>query len=140
MSEQEYDYQNLIACCNDSKTCGKAKQNKFHDLFINPVLEEPKHFLIHDPDEGELQPLERDPNTQQYKKAATTMEILNLNEKELKQDRRAWHRKLVYLKGSSKEEFLENLECFSEIKPKPSFPSIIQYHLDNYDAFLKNTK
>ena len=137
IAEKEYDYQNIIACCKYPKTCGNAKKNEFHDLFINPVTEEPRDFLTHDSDEGELQPLKNNQDGHNYKKAEKTIEILNLNEKKLKQARRAWHRELSVLKGTSKEEFSKNLAFLLEFKPKPNFPSIIQYHLDNYDAFYE---
>jgi len=39
------DYDNLIACCLESKRCGNSKANKWDELFINPVTENPEDYF-----------------------------------------------------------------------------------------------
>jgi len=129
LQEKEFDYQNLIASCQNKKTCGSAKGNNFDEqLFINPVSEEPMDFLTHKGDTGKIQPL------QNNQKGLYTTEILKLNDKTLVESRKAWHLQLSGLSGSSREEMVENVKWLLEIQPKPNFPSIIQYHIDNYDV------
>jgi len=126
--EKEFDYQNLIASCQSKKTCGTAKGNEFDEqLFINPTSEEPMDFLTHKEDSGEIQSL------QNNQKGIYTTKILKLNDKTLVESRKAWHLQLSSLSGSSKEELNENLRWLLKMNPNPNFPSIIKYHLENYD-------
>ena len=41
-------YDNLIACCIESKRCGNSKANKWDELFINPVTENPEDYFKYD--------------------------------------------------------------------------------------------
>jgi len=128
LPEKEFDYQNLIVSCQSKKTCGIAKGNNFDEqFFINPISDNPMEFLTHKEDSGEIQSL------QNNQKGIYTAQILKLNDKALLESRRSWHLQLSGLSGSSKEELAENLKWLLEINPNPNFPSIIHYHLDNYD-------
>ncbi|MDY4010707.1 MAG: retron system putative HNH endonuclease [Fusobacterium gastrosuis] len=72
------DYRNLISCCNDNKRCGASKENKWNDLFINPVLENPEEYFKYDIKTGKILPT--DNSGAKYDKANITIEFLNLNE------------------------------------------------------------
>ena len=39
------EYDNLLACCLESKRCGNSKANKWYELFINPVIENPEDYF-----------------------------------------------------------------------------------------------
>jgi len=82
---------------------------------------------------GKIVPVKKDPSDQDYKMAIYTIDVLNLNETNLLGKRKTMHLNLSNLKGNSKEEFEENLEAYT--MENPDFPSIVKYHLDNYDAF-----
>lgn len=72
------DYKNLLSCCNDNKRCGTSKENKWDNLFINPVLENPEEYFKYDIKTGKILPT--DSSGIRYDKANITIKFLNLNE------------------------------------------------------------
>ena len=75
------DYNNLIACCLESKRCGNSKANKWDELFINPVIENPEDYSEYDIKTGEITPIFKEGN--RYEKAKYTIDLLNLNDNRL---------------------------------------------------------
>jgi len=51
------DYNNLIACCIENKRCGNSKANKWDELFINPVTENPEDYFKYDIKTGKIIPI-----------------------------------------------------------------------------------
>ncbi len=84
------NYDNLLISCNNQKRCAKNKDSKIkkenYINFINPVLENPEDFLEYT-FYGELKP--KDGLSEADKlKAVFTIEILNLNDKSLVEERK----------------------------------------------------
>ena len=74
-------YDNLIACCIESKRCGNSKANKWDELFINPVTENPEDYFKYDIKTGKIIPIFKD--GEKNKKANYTIDLLNLNDNRL---------------------------------------------------------
>lgn len=138
--KKRFDYNNLVVSCTSKsgiqkqhRTCGVHKESEFDDeLFINPIsVDDPAKILTHNAT-GKITPFKNDPEDPDYKKATYTIEVLNLNELNLLGKRKTMHLNLSYLTGGSKDEFMEYLEEYT--KENLDFPSIIQYHVDNYDV------
>lgn len=75
------EYDNLLACCLESKRCGNSKANKWDELFINPVIENPEDYFEYDIKTGEITPIFKKGN--RYEKAKYTIDLLNLNDSRL---------------------------------------------------------
>ena len=71
------EYDNLLACCLESKRCGNSKANKWDELFINPVTENPEDYFEYDIKTGDFKEGNR------YEKAKYTIDLLNLNDNRL---------------------------------------------------------
>jgi len=74
-------YDNLIACCIESKRCGNSKANKWDKLFINPVIENPEDYFEYNIKTGEIISIFKD--GEKYEKAKYTIDLLNLNDNRL---------------------------------------------------------
>ena len=72
------DYENLIICCLESKRCGNSKANKWNELFINPVTENPEDYFKYDIKTGKIIPIFRE--KEKFEKAEYTINLLNLND------------------------------------------------------------
>ena len=75
------DYNNFIACCMESGRCGNSKENKWNELFINPVIENPEDYFIYDIKTGKIISIFKD--GEKYEKAKYTINLLNLNDNRL---------------------------------------------------------
>ena len=75
------DHNNLVACCLESKRCGNSKANKWNELFINPVTENPEDYFDYDIKTGKIIPIFKD--GEKNKKANYTIELLKLNDNRL---------------------------------------------------------
>ena len=73
-----FDYRNFLTSCSDKNTCGQSKGNKWDNLFINPVEENPEEYFSYSMRTGKIIPKKE--NGLDYEKAVKTIEILNLNE------------------------------------------------------------
>ena len=82
------DYNNLIACCLEKKRCGNSKANKWDELFINPVIENPEDYFKYDIKTGKIIPIFKD--GEKNKKASYTIDLLNLNDNRLCDIRRKY--------------------------------------------------
>ena len=75
------DYNNLIACCLENKRCGNSKANKWDELFINPVTENPEDYFKYDIKTGKIIPIFKE--KEKFEKAQYTIDLLNLNDNRL---------------------------------------------------------
>jgi len=82
------DHNNLVACCLESKRCGNSKANKWNELFINPVTENPEDYFDYDIKTGKIIPIFKD--GEKNKKASYTIDLLNLNDNRLCNIRRKY--------------------------------------------------
>mgnify|MGYP000702021129 CR=1 FL=1 len=82
------DHNNLVACCLESKRCGNSKANKWNELFINPVTENPEDYFDYDIKTGKIIPIFKD--GEKNKKANYTIDLLNLNDNRLCNIRRKY--------------------------------------------------
>lgn len=110
------DYNNLIACCLENKRCGNSKANKWDELFINPVTENPEDYFKYDIKTGKIIPIFKE--KEKFEKAEYTIDLLNLNDNRLCNIRRKYI--LEFLSYSSNNE--NNLSDYP-IK----FPSLRRY-------------
>lgn len=105
------DYDNLIACCLERKRCGNSKANKWEELFINPVTENPEDYFEYDIKTGKITPIFKD--GEKYEKAEYTIDLLNLNENRLCEIRKVFI--INYTKNIETRKYLSN------------FPSLRRY-------------
>lgn len=105
------DYDNLIACCLERKRCGNSKANKWEELFINPVTENPEDYFEYDIKTGKIIPIFKD--GEKYEKAEYTIDLLNLNENILCEIRKVFI--INYTKNIETRKYLSN------------FPSLRRY-------------
>lgn len=110
------EYDNLLACCLESKRCGNSKANKWDELFINPVIENPEDYFEYDIKTGKIIPIFKE--KEKFEKAEYTIDLLNLNDNRLCNIRRKYI--LEFLSYSSNNE--NNLSDYP-IK----FPSLRRY-------------
>lgn len=110
------EYDNLLACCLESKRCGNSKANKWDELFINPITENPEDYFKYDIKTGKIISIFKD--GEKYEKAKYTINLLNLNDNRLCNIRRKYI--LEFLSYSSNNE--NNLSNYP-IK----FPSLRRY-------------
>ena len=110
------EYDNLLACCLESKRCGNSKANKWDELFINPITENPEDYFKYDIKTGKIISIFKD--GEKYEKVKYTINLLNLNDNRLCNIRRKYI--LEFLSYSSNNE--NNLSNYP-IK----FPSLRRY-------------
>lgn len=105
------DYDNLIACCLERKRCGNSKANKWEELFINPVTENPEDYFEYDIKTGKIIPIFKE--KEKFEKAKYTIDLLNLNENRLCEIRKVFI--INYTKNIETRKYLSN------------FPSLRRY-------------
>ena len=103
------EYDNLLACCLESKRCGNSKANKWDELFINPVIENPEDYFEYDIKTGEITPIFKEGN--RYEKAKYTIDLLNLNDNRL-----CDMRKIYIVQYMSNKEVREYLKQFPSLR------------------------
>lgn len=108
-----FEYTNLLVCCVHQSTCGSKKGNEWHEDFINPVEENPELFFEYDIKRGEIISTEKN-----KKRAEKTIELLNLNERNLCERRKNFIIKVM-------KTGLENLDFFND------FPTLKKYLKEN---------
>lgn len=128
--KKSQDYENLLTSCNTKNTCGEFKDNKFTDHFINPVLENPMEFLVHNIATGKIEPLNKNQHDLAHQRASYTIETLNLNEKNLVESRKNLSNLLLGMKKKYQEaEYCEYLKWYLE--DKHNFKSLLEWHFNN---------
>ncbi len=103
------DYENFIACCKNNQRCGAMKSNKWDDLFINPVIENPEEYFKYDIKTGRILPLFDSGN--HFNRANITIEILHLNENRIVAMRKKYIHYYLY-----SPECREYLDYFPSLK------------------------
>ncbi|MBK5242549.1 retron system putative HNH endonuclease [Clostridium sp.] len=119
-------YNNLIVSCNEKNSCGSAKQNKYSEEFINPVIENPKDFLTYNLASGEIIPTYKDVGDIRNKRASYTIELLNLNNYVLKDARKNLIQILEVYRAN--EEITAYLQYF--LDDGYNFPSLIRFYME----------
>lgn len=110
--EDTFSYNNLVISCEDQNSCGKYKENKWDENFINPVTEDPELFFEYS-NSGEIVPGKTD-----NERARITIYILNLNNNKLRNIRR------IIIKQAA-EYSKEHIDSFDQFFKE--FPSLIKY-------------
>ena len=70
-----------LACCLENKRCGNSKANKWNELFINPVVENPEAYFKYDIKTRKIIPIFKE--KEKFEKAEYTINLLNLNDNRL---------------------------------------------------------
>ena len=81
--KDELDYRNLLASCNQKKSCGGIKDNWYDPEMVSPLAENCEKRFTYNFENGEIIPFDKDDL-----KASETIEKLGLNFKDLKDQRR----------------------------------------------------
>lgn len=111
------DYNNLIACCLENKRCGNSKANKWNELFINPVVENPEAYFKYDIKTGKIISIFKD--REKYEKAEYTINLLNLNDNRLCNIRRKYILEFLSYSSNNSENDLSGYPI--------KFPSLRRY-------------
>ena len=109
------NYNNLVVSCETPGRCGKAKGNKFSDLFIVPTEENPGDYLTFSPN-GEMRAVKVNP------KGIETINILKLNAPSLVKARRT-----LFIQLKKMSEALGNFE-----KHFNEYPTFLKFFKENY--------
>jgi len=122
------NYENIIISCNDKNSCGRAKGNTYAEEFINPVLENPSHYLEFNLASGEIVPKDSEEISDNNKKAKYTIELLKLNYYKLKEARKNLIDILeVYNSSYEEEEVNKYLQYF--LDDGYGFPNLIKLYM-----------
>ena len=116
-----FDYRNFLTSCSDKNTCGQSKGNKWDNLFINPVAENPEKYFSYKVRTGEIVP--KIANGFEYEKAIKTIEILNLNENKLCDYRKSYINQILNSIKNSRndDEKIEIINYFDELPTLKKF-------------------
>ncbi|MFI3205707.1 MAG: retron system putative HNH endonuclease [Clostridia bacterium] len=114
-SKQEFsnlfqDYDNLIVSCNTAKHCGNAKGDKYSNLFINPVIDNPEDFLTYNLADGKI--ISKNPDPYIVSRVNETIDTLNLNSKALVNARKHYILELQYYDENDLDIMLSNHDRF----------------------------
>lgn len=107
-------YSNYITACKSSKTCGQSKGNSCSELFIDLTKENPQDYFTYDIKTGKIIPLAD--NGLAREKAEKTIEILNLNEPRLADERKNFIKTVLASNNSYYRDNLDYLETFPTLK------------------------
>ena len=122
-----FDYRNFLTSCSDKNTCGQSKGNKWDNLFINPVVENPEKYFSYKVRTGEIVP--KIANGFEYEKAIKTIEILNLNEDNLCEYRKTYIINIINtIRKLNDDEKIEIINYFDE------FPTLKKFLIENTGA------
>ncbi|MCM1236547.1 MAG: TIGR02646 family protein, partial [Ruminococcus flavefaciens] len=114
VSLRTLDYSNIVASCNNKRTCGSKKKNEYDsESFVSPLNPACEDVFTYYPD-GEI---EGNPYT---------IDLLNLNAYELKEARKAVYRKIKDLD----RETIELIYCRGD-KELPAYYNVISWFIKN---------
>ncbi len=114
VSLRSLDYSNIVASCNNKNTCGNRKKNEYDsEAFVSPLRPECEDVFTYYPDGA----VEGNPYT---------IDLLNLNEYELKEARKAVYRTIKDLD----KETIELIYCQEE-EELPAYYNVIKWFLKN---------
>lgn len=116
-----FDYRNFLTSCSDKNTCGQSKGNKWDNLFINPVKENPEEYFSYSIRTGKIIPKKE--AGLEYEKAINTIEILNLNENKLCDYRKSYINQILNSIKNSRndDEKIEIINYFDELPTLKKF-------------------
>lgn len=117
--EKLMEYSNYLVACISPVTCGQNKGNSWENYFINPTIEDPEKYLEYNLSSGEIIPKEKDESKLEYKKAKLTIDLLNLNQKKLRDIR--------------KKIILECLGTLNYVKDYDQFPTLRNQIIRDYN-------
>ena len=101
-----FDYNNLVVSCMTKDSCGTQKENKYFDEFISPVEDIPREYFSY-LENGEIYSTDEN--------AIKTYNILNLNNKKLKQAR---------------QTIILQLQDINDLEYYDDFPSLLDWIKD----------
>ena len=116
-----FDYKNFLTSCSDKNTCGQSKGNKWDNLFINPVKENPEEYFSYSIRTGKIIPKKE--AGLEYEKAIKTIEILNLNENKLCDYRKSYINQILNSIKNSRndDEKIEIINYFDKLSTLKKF-------------------
>ncbi|MDO4554254.1 MAG: retron system putative HNH endonuclease [Lachnospiraceae bacterium] len=116
-SRKTLDYSNIVASCNQKKTCGSKKGNEYDESkFVSPLQPECEKVFSYYPD-GII-------DGDDY-----TISLLNLNDSELRGARRAVYKSLMKMDY----ETIKLVYCQPEQEELPPFYNVIQWYLSTVE-------
>ena len=131
-----FDYRNFLTSCSDKNTCGQSKGNKWDNLFINPVVENPEKYFSYKVRTGEIVP--KIANSFEYEKAIKTIEILNLNEDNLCKYRKTYIINIINtIRKLNDDEKIEIINYFDEL---PTLKKFLIENIETLEEMIKKTK
>ncbi|MBP9630375.1 MAG: TIGR02646 family protein [Leptotrichiaceae bacterium] len=109
------EYSNyLTGCLEYHRTCGSSKGNKWDKNFINPVRKNPEEYFIYELSTGRIIPNCED--GRKKAEAEKTIEILNLNERRLCEQRKRYISKVVRRNGTIDYKIINYIDEFPTLK------------------------
>ena len=120
------DYKNFITGCLNIESCGSKKNNKWSDLFINPVIDNPEKYFSYNRMTGEIIP-RKDISEKELEKVEYTIKILNLNgDKRLLKGRKSVIKMIENYQKTYDDEILR------EISENLDFPTLRNFLIESF--------
>ncbi len=120
------DYKNFITGCLNIESCGSKKSNKWSDLFINPVIDNPDKYFSYNRMTGEIIP-RKDISEKDSEKVEYTIKILNLND-----DKRLLKGRKSVIKMLENYRKIYNNESLREISEVLDFPTLRNFLIESF--------
>ena len=109
---ENYNY--LTGCLEYNKTCGSNKGNRWDKKFINPVRKNPEEYFIYELSTGKIIPLYEEGKKKE--EAEITIEILNLNERRLCEQRKKYIGRVIRRSGTIDSRAINCIDEFPTLK------------------------
>ena len=120
------DYKNFITGCLNIESCGSKKSNKWSDLFINPVIDNPEKYFSYNRMTGEIIS-RKDISEKELEKVEYTIKILNLNgDKRLLKGRKSVIKMIENYQKTYDDEILK------EISEDLDFPTLRNFLIESF--------
>ena len=121
------NYENFITGCLNIESCGSKKSNKWSDLFINPVIDNPEKYFSYNRMTGEIIP-RKDISEKELEKVEYTIKILNLNgDKRLLKGRKSVIKMIENYQKTYDDEILR------EISEDLDFPTLRNFLIESFN-------
>ena len=121
-----FGYKNFITGCLNIESCGSKKSNKWSDLFINPVIDNPEKYFSYNRMTGEII-LRKDISEKELEKVEYTIKILNLNgDKRLLKGRKSVIKMIENYQKTYDDEILK------EISEDLDFPTLRNFLIESF--------
>ena len=120
------NYENFITGCLNIESCGSKKGNKWSELFVNPVTDEPDKYFSYNRMTGEIIP-RKDISEKELEKVEYTIKILNLNgDKRLLKGRKSVIKMIENYQKTYDDEILR------EISENLDFPTLRNFLIESF--------